>query len=277
MEEKTLLTPVDFTEVSEYAIVHAVEMAKSINAKVILLHIVKDGSEIKKARQKLQVHMDELSEKYPDVTIQSIIRIGDIYNDVSNAAIENGAHLIIMGTHGMKGAQFLTGSRALKVVGDSEVPFLIIQKGLPDFSGIDNILVPLTLEKYTKQKLSHVKFIAKYFDSKAILTVPKEKDEFLRNKLTRDLKYSEQYFKEAGIPYEGFEVDGKNEVDSYINLVDKYNIDLIVVMNHSEGLFPAIGNSVQEIITNKKKVPIFLINPLSTSSISVLGNYSGGD
>ncbi len=277
MEEKIVLTPVDFTELSEYAIVHAVEMAQSLKAKVLLIHIVKDGSEIKKARQKLLVHMDELGEKYPDVTIQSIIRIGDIYNDVSNAAIENGAQMIIMGTHGMKGAQFLTGSRALKVVGDSEVPFLIIQKGLPDFNGINNILVPLTLEKYTKQKLSHVKFIAKYFDSKVILTVPKEKDEFLKNKLTRDLKYSEQYFKEAGIPFEVFEVNGKNEVDSYLNLVDEYKIDLIVVMNHSEGLFPTISNSVQDIITNKKKTPIFLINPLSTSSITVLGNYSGGD
>lgn len=275
MEEKILLTPVDFTEVSEYAIVHAVEMAGSLNAKVILLHIVKDGSEIKKARQKLQVHMDELNEKYPDVIIQSIIRIGDIYNDISNAAVENGAHMIIMGTHGLKGSQFLTGSRALKVVGDSEVPFLIIQKGLADFKGINKVLVPLTLEKYTKQKLSHVKFIAKYFESKAVLTVPKEKDEFLKNKLTRDLKYSEQYFKEAGIPFEGYEFDGKNEVDSYLDIAVKHDVNLIVVMNHSEGFFPTISNSVQELITNKKKIPILLINPLSTSSISILGNYAG--
>ena len=275
MKEKIILTPVDFTEVSEFAIDHAVHMALSIKAKVLLLHIVKDASAMKKAKQMLQVHIDEQKDKYPSVDIQGIIRIGDIYNDISNAAIENDAQLIVMGTHGLKGFQFITGSRALKVVGDSEIPFLIVQKDAPKFSGYKNILVPMSLEKDSKQKLSYVRTIAEYFQSKVFITVPKEKDEFLINKLKRDLAYSEKFFKDAGIEFEAHQLEKKNEVDAYLDLASKHKIDLFVIMNHEEGILPIISNNVQEIITNPLKIPTFLINPVSTSDISILGNYIG--
>ena len=276
MKEKIILTPVDFTEVSEFAIDHAIHMAETIGAKLLLLHIVKEASEMKKSQQKLQVHLDELKDQYPDVDVQGIIRIGDIYNDISNAAIENGAQLIIMGTHGLKGFQFITGSRALKVVSDSVIPFLIIQKGAPKFSGFKNIMVPLSLEKNSKQKLSYVKTIAEYFNSKIFLTVPKEKDEFLENKLTRDFAFSKQFFKEANLDFEGHHLESKNDVNAYIDFAKKYDIDLFVIMNHTDSILPVISNDVQEIITNDDKIPTFLINPVSTSDISILGNYMGG-
>ena len=275
MKEKIILTPVDFTEVSEFAIDHAVQMALSIQAKVLLLHIVKDASAMKKAKQMLQVHLDEQKDKYPSVDIQGIIRIGDIYNDISNAAIENDAQLIVMGTHGLKGFQFITGSRALKVVGDSEIPFLIVQKDAPKFNGYKNILVPMSLEKDSKQKLSYVRTIAEYFQSKVFITVPRENDEFLINKLKRDLAYSEKFFKDAGIEFEAHQLEKKNEVDAYLDLASKHKIDLFVIMNHEEGILPIISNNVQEIITNPLKIPTFLINPVSTSDISILGNYIG--
>lgn len=275
MEKKIILTPVDFTEVSEFAIDHSAHLAKSIGADLLLLHIVKEAGEIKKAKQKLQVHLDEINQQDSDLEIKGIIRIGDIYNDISNAAVENGANLIVMGTHGLKGFQFITGSRALKVVGDSEIPFLIVQKDTPKFEGYNNILVPLSLEKDTKQKLSYTATIAKYFNSKVYITVPKENDEFLLNKLNRDLAYSEQYFKEHGIEYVGEKLEHKNEVGSYLEFASKHDISLFVIMNHSDSILPVISNNVQEIITNKDKIPTLLINPVSTTSISVLGNYLG--
>lgn len=275
MEKKIILTPVDFTEVSEFAIDHSVHLATSIGADLLLLHIVKEAGDIKKAKQKLQVHLDEVNQKYKDLDIKGIIRIGDIYSDISNAAVENGANLIVMGTHGLKGFQFITGSRALKVVGNSEIPFLIVQKDTPKFEGYNNILVPLSLEKDTKQKLSYTLTIAKYFNSKIFITVPKEKDEFLLNKLNRDLKYSEQFFKDNGIDYVGEKLEHKNDVNTYLDFASKHDVDLFVIMNHSEGILPVISNNVQEIITNKRKIPTLLINPVSTSTISILGNYLG--
>jgi len=276
MEKRIVLTPVDFTEVSEFAIDHAIHIAMSMDAKVILLHIVKEAGEMKKAKQMLQVHVDEQKDKYPDIAIEGVIRIGDIYTDITNAATENNAQIIVMGTHGLQGFQFITGSRALKVVRDSEIPFLIVQKGAPSFNGYKKILVPLSLEKDSKQILSYVKAVANNFKSKAYITVPKEKDEFLLNKLKRDLSYSEQFFKDAGIEFEAHQLEKKNEVDTYIDFAKKYDIDLFVIMNHDDAILPIISNNVQDIITNKLKIPTLLINPKSTTNITIFGNYSGG-
>jgi nucleotide-binding universal stress UspA family protein len=267
MEEQIILTPVDFTEVSEFAIDHSVHIAQLIDAKLLLLHIVKEAGDIQKAQQKLQVHVDELKITYPNVDIKGIIRIGDIYSDITNAAVENNARVIVMGTHGLKGFQFITGSRALKVVGDSEIPFLIVQKDSPKFSGYKNIMVPLSLEKDSKQKLSYVKNIAQNFNSKVWITVPKESDEFLKNKLTRDFAFSKQFFQEHGIDFEGHELDKKNGVNAYLDFAKNNPIDLIVLMNHNESILPVISNDVQEVITNKMRIPTFLINPKITSKM----------
>lgn len=276
MKERIILTPVDFTEVSEFAIDHSVHMAQSIGAKLLLLHIVKEAGDMSGAQQKVQVHIDELKDAYPDVEVNGIVRIGDIYSDITNAAVENNAQVIVMGTHGLKGFQFITGSRALKVVGDSVIPFLIVQKDSPRFNGFKNIMVPLSLEKDSKQKLSYVKNIAQYFDSKVFITVPKEKDEFLKNKLDRDFAFSKQFFNEAGIEFEGHKLDGKNGAKAYLDFASNFSIDLIVVMNHNESILPVISNDVQELITNKDKIPTFLINPKITGSIDVFSNYMGG-
>lgn len=267
MKKQIILTPVDFTEVSEFAIDHSIHIAQLTDAKLILLHIVKEAGDIQKAQQKLQVHVDELKISYPNVDIQGIIRIGDIYTDITNAAVENNARAIVMGTHGLKGFQFITGSRALKVVGDSEIPFLIVQKDSPKFNGYKNIMVPLSLEKDSKQKLSYVKDIAQNFKSKVFITVPKESDEFLKNKLARDFAFSKQYFKEHGIEFEGVELDKKNGVKAYLDFAKNNPIDLIVLMNHNDSILPVISNDVQEVITNKERIPTFLINPKITSKM----------
>ena len=61
----------------------------------------------------------------------SIIRKGNIFEDIGDVAKEIGARLIIMGTHGIKGIQKLVGSYALKVILHSEIPFIITQKKRP--------------------------------------------------------------------------------------------------------------------------------------------------
>ena len=80
----------------------------------------------------------------------------------------------------------------------------------------------------------------------------------------------------AGIDFEAHQLEKKNDVNSYIDFASKHAIDLFVIMNHDDALLPIISNNVQDIITNKLRIPTLLINPKSTSNISIFGNYSGG-
>ena len=94
-------------------------------------------------------------------------------------AAETQANLIIMGTHGMRGLQFITGSRVLRVIMSSDVPFIIVQERTIKPSGYDSIVVPLDLHKETRQKLTLVADMALTFKSKVHLITAMETDEFL--------------------------------------------------------------------------------------------------
>ena len=60
--------------------------------------------------------------------------------------------LVLMGTHGMKGMQKLTGSWALKVIVKSKVPFIVVQDAPADEERYHNIVFPVDFKKENKGK-----------------------------------------------------------------------------------------------------------------------------
>jgi len=203
-----------------------------------------------------------------------IVRIGDIFEAVGNAALENNVQLIIMGTHGLKGFQFLTGSNALRVVANSEVPFIIVQKDTKVVDGYKNILVPMNLDEDSKQKLAYARNMALFFGSKIHLIAQDEDDEYLHNKIIRDINYSEKYFTDAGVEYEVDVMKPSKNLDPYLDYAVKKNIDLVVILNQSNSVFNLFGDEIQKAITNKNCLPVMLINPVNTRIVSVFANYS---
>ncbi len=128
--ENKILIPVDFTSVAKTAISYAVKIAPQMNASILLLHIVKDHNDIKEAEQKLDGWVKEVNY---DGKVEGSIRVGTIFEDISDFAAEEKAKLVIMGTHGKRGMQKITGSWALKIINGSKVPYIVVQdKPAPD-------------------------------------------------------------------------------------------------------------------------------------------------
>ena len=155
-----LLVPTDFSDVAHSAIQHAVKFSSIINAELILLHVVESREGIESAKEKLS--KDEIIGKSysSSCTINSYVRIGNIFEDIGDFAAEFGVSLIFMGTHKYSRWQKIVGSRAIRVITSSPVPFILVQEKLMDAKGYDNIVVPLDLHKETKQKLTIVANIA---------------------------------------------------------------------------------------------------------------------
>ena len=128
MSEKTkrILVPTDFTKVADCAMNHAAKMAERMGAEVHLLHIVGDADEVEVAQLKLDMEVGRAKRWSANVKVVPVVRVGSVYEDIGTAASEIGAGLIIMGTHGMRGMQFITGSRALRVITNSSVPFIVV-------------------------------------------------------------------------------------------------------------------------------------------------------
>jgi len=263
-----LLVPTDFTEVAHTAIQHAVKLGEIINAEIILLNVVKDKEDVVNATKKLKLEEQYAKSIIENTKIKSIVRVGNIFDDIGDAASEVGANLIFMGTHGASGWQKVTGSYALKVITNSSVPFIVVQDEMMKDSGYDSIVVPLDLNKETKQKLEIVGSVAHYFDSEVHLITPRESDEFLRNKLKANLIWAKKYLTNKQVKCSTHVADkGSKFIDEIAKLSVEVDADLISIMNlQSNSLMGVLGNSYQqEIITNKQKVPVLCVNPLQST------------
>ncbi|MBP8822032.1 MAG: universal stress protein [Flavobacteriales bacterium] len=265
MSEKKILVPTDFTKVADCAMNHAATMAERMGAEVNILHIVSRQSELEEARLKVKLEAERARRWSGRVAVKPQVRVGSVYEEIGNTASEIGAELIIMGTHGMRGMQFITGSRALRVITNGQVPFIVVQERNIRANGYRNIVVPMDLQRETRQKVALVAEIAQYFDSKVHVITPRESDEFLHRPLENNIRFAEQYFGERNVELEATiaAVDSNNFVDAVIRYAMQVDADLITIMNLARGnIFGVLGVPYeQEILTNEAMIPVMLLNP----------------
>lgn len=242
-------------------------VAKVIDAEIHVLHVIDNKSHIVETRAKLQA-LAEMVKKEKGIVIQTVVRIGSIFEDIDEVATELDASLIIMGTHGLRGMQFITGSRALRIVTDSTIPFIIVQERGIRQNGYENIVVPLDLHRETKQKLSLVADMAKYFNSKVHLISPGETDEFLKNQLDRNITYASKFLSEREIEFtvQSTETKSSGFVKAMLSFASSIDADLITIMNFYENsLIGMIGGGYeQQVITNETQIPVLCLNPKDT-------------
>jgi nucleotide-binding universal stress UspA family protein len=270
MPNHRILVPFDFTPVSEVSIEHAFVVGKAIDSEIILLHVVGNKSDFPEARERMEALLERCKGKYPH-TIRYTIRIGSIFEEIDDASVEEMANLIIMGTHGMRGMQFITGGRALKIVTNCSVPVIITQeKGIREH-GYNDIVVPLDLHQDTKQKLNIVAEMATYFKGRVHLISPGEDDEFLRNQLNRNINYAKEFFDEQGIEHTATisEHSSGAFVKDVIRFASSLDADLISIMNlHEKSLMGILGQTYeQQVITNEAEIPVLILNPKETRVI----------
>jgi nucleotide-binding universal stress UspA family protein len=268
-----ILVPLDFTPVSDTAIQHAENLARHMHGTIHLLHVVSKESQIPDAERRLGAFKAQLSSDYPTIDFEGEVREGNIFEDIADVALEIDARLIVMGTHGMRGMQFLVGSNALRIVSSSVVPIIIVQERKIREEGYDDILVPLDLHKETKQKLHLVLQMAQRFSSRVHLISPKEDDEFLRNTLERNMTYASQFFEENDIEYTTTisEADSGDFAESLVKFAVSKECDIIAIMNlQKNSLVNIIGGSyTQRIITNEAQIPVILLNPKATGDFNL--------
>lgn len=145
MPFRHILVPVDLDDTSTHAVDQALALAKPLEAAVTLLHVYSlptynfpDGSYVpspdvmaglqKSAREHLEAYIAKLHN--PGIVISSHVREGRTAEEICKAAIEVGADLIVMGTHGrsLLGRTIL-GSVAESVVRRTPIPVMTVHTG----------------------------------------------------------------------------------------------------------------------------------------------------
>jgi len=266
-----LLVPTDFSEVAQSAMQHAIKFAEIISADIVLLHVVNSREDVEEAKEKLSKEITLGSSFSSSCNVTSFVRIGNIFEDIGDVAAELGISLIFMGTHKASRWQKLVGSRAIKVITSSPVPFIVTQEKLMNSNGYDNIVVPLDLNVETKQKLELVAKIAHYFDSQVHLLTNDNSDEFIKTKLKANQVWASNYLESKDIKNSSHLVDQADSLtEGIFKLSKEVDADLIAIMNLAdETVLGLYENSFQEeIVANDLKVPVLCVNPHPVTKVS---------
>lgn len=132
-----ILVPLDFSDCSKKALQYAIPFAKQFDAELALLHVVEpypivpemapyDVESIQDGR----CEMERLQQEIPEsVRSKASVRKGTPHLEITQAANELGADLIIISTHGRKGfSRSIFGSTTEKVVRYAPCPVLIVRE-----------------------------------------------------------------------------------------------------------------------------------------------------
>ena len=280
MEEnkKMIVVPWDFTHVAESALAHAVKIARMVGNDICLSHIIASGArgQAEGEKKTLLRHVaDDNSKKY-NLKITSQIAKGTIFTSIAEFVNSAEASLVVMGTHGMKGMQKLTGSWALKVIVKSKAPFIVVQEPPADQNRYHNIVFPIDFRIENKEKMGMAIYMGKYFDSKVHILKTYTTDRSLNAKRNRNLNFAVKYLIQNNIEYEIHEVPHGKMAQHTIDFAQKINADLILIVTTKNITIAdyILGASEQYIIANSSKIPVCCVNP--KSSFANTAQFMGG-
>jgi len=273
MEEtikKPILITWDFTEKSNVALEHGVNLNRDLKTDVHLLHIVKKAKEIDEAKSKFDETIPELEKKH-NTKINAIIKEGTIFTTISEVATEMHAEMVILGTHGLKGMQKLIGSWALKVISGSRVPFVVVQAS-PKSLGFQKVVFPLDFHMENKEKISWISHVAKIYNSKFYIIKQKTGDAKFQKNIQSNLHFAKKFLDNNKINYDIKSAEGKlGFTAETIEYANEIQADMILIMTTKDINIAdyVMGAHEQQIISNKYEIPVMCINPRP-------GKISGG-
>ena len=279
----SILVPIGFSKQSMVALEQAERLAVLTNGEITLLSVIETSGMLSRL-------FGEDDDKYTDLKIILQERLDKLAIEVSgriglkvNAMASKGkvsqkiievselinAKLIVMGTNGAPSefSKKVIGSNALRVVTHSTCPVITI-KGKDHFKGCRNIILPLDMEKETKEKVSQALTLARLWKSTVkVVSISKNKDNEQRAKLTANLNQVQKFLIDGGVTAQAelVRAEGRSLAKSILDYSSENEGDLIMIMTQQESDFTNhfIGSSAQSIIYNTD-TPVMSVRPVVT-------------
>ena len=136
MAQPIILVPTDFSTASDAALPHAEALAKQKSASLLILHVEETplaygGGELyyglpEPTSERILAMLEQVRPSDPTVAFTHRLTMGDPAGEIVRIAAEEGAEMIVLGTHGRSGmSRMLMGSVAEAVVRRAPCPVLV--------------------------------------------------------------------------------------------------------------------------------------------------------
>ena len=292
-KEKCILVPTDFSEACDNALNHAIEMAKYLNSKVYVLHVVDDLSKDFFAKDALEMggmvtsFVDSLkisTEKLKKYVASKkseflipMVKDGELFNSIKEIANEVNAGMIILGTHGKHGFQKIVGSYALKVIDKTRLPVVVVQKrGFGN--GYKDIVFTVNLSDEDRQKVEYAIQISEIFNS-TIHLFPQQTESTQSNaKLNVIVEQIKAQFDKHNVKYTLSDSSEYGEVwdRQVLNYSSSINADLILIMSNPDKHMMFFDAKEENIMFNAAQIPVMCVNFRNTKISAFWGAYNPG-
>jgi nucleotide-binding universal stress UspA family protein len=271
LKSQKLIVPWDFSPVTENALKYAIRVGSFASEFAIdLIHVIESGGLFSKGKftekdvtEKLKGDVARIKETY-GVEVNSVVQEGSIFHTISEYAFDVEANMVIMGTHGIKGVQKLTGSWALKVIAGSNVPFLVVQDEPVRDRIFENIVFPLDYRLNEKERLRWAMKMAVQFKSRIHIILPHVNDVGIQKKVNYNLAFAKKHFDSHEISYDVHSAGkGGSFSSEIVKLAVDIEADLILIMTTPNLDFTdyIFGAQEQYVIANNAKIAVMCINP----------------
>ncbi len=256
MVQRIFIVPHDLTPVADKALQQAIQLSKSIESKIILVHIVQKESEINNAETSLQ----KIVSNHPSFTIEIIVKKGSIFTDIGKIADANKATAIIMGTHGAKGMQKVFGSFAMKVIISTSVPFMVIQEGI-NLKDFNRICFSIEANSESMQIMTLAGNLAKTYNAKIYIIAEKEKDMKIAKKIKNNLTILSKHMQKIEVDFHLELLENKSTWDKTVqDYASANSIDMFAYSYDSDRFLASNDKFSQSLLFNEIKIPALIIN-----------------
>ena len=279
---KRILVPTDFSEISFSALDYAAFIAKKFGAKITLLHVYEMfdqtvNQQVVSYRELIEKGINDKMKQltadnsnYWGVKIDTMIVEGKSYKEILQAAEKSSADLIVMGTHGSVGfkslEKFVLGTNAFRTVHESPCPVITIRKNSKK-PVCSNILLPLSVDKETGQKVDFAIEWAKTFNAKVhVLAVTEMIDEFVADvqNLNDLVTETETKLRSEGINFTSKTFRNSTLSKTIFTHGKKMQCDMILIMSKNDsGIGEFFVPAADKKIIGESEVPVMSIRPMA--------------
>jgi len=269
---KRILVPIDFSDQAECAIKTAARIARESGAEIFLLHMLNlpmnetdvsahgDASNPAKILYLRKIHqkIDEAM-KAPylkDIKVSEEVRFHKTFSGIIDYSHELNTDLIVMGSQGATGLkEMFIGSNTEKVVRNSDVPVLVVKKGVGEFD-MNKIVFASDFSESVQPSFGRfLEFAAKFNASVHLLFVntvhnfepTKETSERLQN-----------FVNEYDLPEHTLNIYNDTSIErGILNFSKDIEADLIALNTHQRsGLSSMFNESISEDLVNHALKPV---------------------
>jgi nucleotide-binding universal stress UspA family protein len=281
-----LVCAVDFFPASEAALLYATSLARNYDAELHVLHVIPPvssvfasdkhtGELVKKADEDSQFRLEAVAKTAEASGVRTTfeIRFGEVDQEIINGIDEQGADLIVAGTHGRRGFQhWLMGSVCERLLRKVSIPILTVANAKKTGVGkIERILVATDLSDSSSEAATWASSIAEKYGSDITLLhvtdfVMGGVPHLYRDSLLQGINAEMKQLLPAATQNLNIDIETRVEFGIPFRVVlaiaEQEKIDLIVLGTHGKSaLERTLLGSTAERIVRGASCPILAIPP----------------